>query len=1505
MPDRDRYSESGDTLIEVLLALVVLALASLALLIAFSTSISSSAEHRQLATYNTVLATATQVTIANIQAQPSLFSCPPNLSAYPGYIGGITLPAPYTGKYTVDYAVVNPVQYWNPALEAFGNTCEPNQPQLITIYIPGTNDTNSFVVDYPIGSSNALTPGAAAQLVFLKQPVGGYAGSPFTTQPVIEIETAGGSPSAVTTDLSPVILTLTQGTGVLSSCSGNEILGVVTFSGCTIGTGGSNFEITASDGTLTPAVSDPFSVSSSSYHLVFQSQPVAAASGAAFATAPVIAVQNSSNVTDTSWAGTITLTLSGGALSALPSQTCAFTNATTITLTPVNGIVTMPSGCAFSGGYYYDASRNPPQTATQYTMMATANPNAPTDAAVPATSNTFSVTSFGTATQIAFTVQPTGVASATAATPFSGQPTLAVEDAFGNVVTTANNPLALSINSGGQGITLSNCNTPSPSVAGLYVFSGCEGSNWGTQLTLTATSSGLTSATSSTFNITNVASQLLFTTQPVAGDSGSILAIEPVLTVEDSANRVVTAATTPIAFNAAVPASGTLSSCTSLVPQSGVVSVANCVFAGVVGTPYTIVATSGALTSAPSSSFSPTGPGPASQLVFTTSPVAGVSGTAFATQPIVKVEDSAGNTVTSSTAVISLTSSGGTLAACSGLTASAGVVTVSNCTFAGVVGTQYTLTASSGPLTSPASSNFSPTYAGVPSQIIVTGCSTPLVTPTACVASATLEDVYGNIETHDNSSVVTFSQVSGSGSVTGLGSSTVSSGLTSDTVAGAAQGLVGIAASGDSLPSNTITVTVNAPSTTALTSSSNPSVSGQTVTYTATVSVTSPDIGVPTGNIEFLDNGTAIATCGGAGGAADNGAGQATCAVAWPTVSTQTIAATYLGNAGTYYLASTSSSLTQTVNKASTTTGVASSSNPSVSGQTVTYTATVSVTAPGSGTPTGNVKFLDGGVAIATCGGAGGVAVNGSAQATCAVTYANTTGSPHSITTVYLGDANFNTSTSSTLTQTVNKASTATGVASSSNPSVSGQTVTYTATVSVTVPGSGTPTGNVEFLDGGVAIATCGGAGGVAVNGSAQATCAVTYVNPTGSPHSISTVYLGSAVYITSTSSVLTQTVNKASTTIGVVSNLNPSVPSQTVTYTATVSVTAPGSGTPTGNVEFLDGGTSIATCGGAGGVAVNGSAQAACAVTYANTTGSPHSITAVYLGSAVYLTSTSSVLTQTVNKAATTTGVVSSLNPSIPSQTVTYTGTVTVTAPGTGTPPGNIEFLDGGVAIATCGGAGGVAVNGSAQATCAVTYANTTGSPHSITADYLGSANYNTSTSSTLTQTVNKASTTTGVVSSLNPSTTSQLVTYTGTVTVTAPGTGTPTGNMEFLNGGVAIAGCGGAGGVAVNGSAIATCAVTWNAVGSLSITAQYLGGRQLQHVDVFDAHPDREQGIAVNHLDPVGQYDQRGSASPWHIFVDRSFQCRWRHRYVHLLHRQCLHTQPGDRRFRHDRHQ
>ena len=105
------------------------------------------------------------------------------------------------------------------------------------------------------------------------------------------------------------------------------------------------------------------------------------------------------------------------------------------------------------------------------------------------------------------------------------------------------------------------------------------------------------------------------------------------------------------------------------------------------------------------------------------------------------------------------------------------------------------------------------------------------------------------------------------------------------------------------------------------------------------------------------------------------------------------------------------------MNKASTTTTVSSSDNPSVSGESVTYTATIAVTAPGAGSPTGTVNFRDAGTTISGCS-AKAVSGTGPFTATCSITYASP-GSHPTITAVYSGDGDFATSTSSNFSQTV------------------------------------------------------------------------------------------------------------------------------------------------------------------------------------------------------------------------------------------------------------------------------------------------------------------------------------------------------------------------------------------------------------------------------------------------------------------------------------------------------
>src|SRR5207253_402671 len=93
-------------------------------------------------------------------------------------------------------------------------------------------------------------------------------------------------------------------------------------------------------------------------------------------------------------------------------------------------------------------------------------------------------------------------------------------------------------------------------------------------------------------------------------------------------------------------------------------------------------------------------------------------------------------------------------------------------------------------------------------------------------------------------------------------------------------------------------------------------------------------------------------------------AGTATFSTSALSVAAHSVTGVYGGD--TNFGGSTSSTLTQIVNSASTTTAVASSANPSAFGQSVTFTATVAATAPGAGTPTGTVTFKDGASTLGT-----------------------------------------------------------------------------------------------------------------------------------------------------------------------------------------------------------------------------------------------------------------------------------------------------------------------------------------------------------------------------------------------------------------------------------------------------------------------------------------------------------------------------------------------------------
>jgi len=286
---------------------------------------------------------------------------------------------------------------------------------------------------------------------------------------------------------------------------------------------------------------------------------------------------------------------------------------------------------------------------------------------------------------------------------------------------------------------------------------------------------------------------------------------------------------------------------------------------------------------------------------------------------------------------------------------------------------------------------------------------------------------------------------------------------------------------------------------------------------------------------------------------------------------------------------------------ATTATTLSSSANPSVYGETVNFTAQVSSTlgAP----PDGELMtFLEGSKTLGTAALHGGSAVFSISILT--------TGGTDDIKAKYSGDSNFGTSTSNTVAQVVNKAQTTTTLVSSQNPSSYGQSVTFTATV--TGQDGGTVTGNVAFFNGSTKISTQALSNGVANY--------TTTTLPVGTS-SITAVYNGSSSYASSSSGVVSQTVDQTNTTTTLVSSLNPSTSGQSVTFTATV--TQPyGAVNGTGTVTFTDGGNTLKTVNLSKGVAKLSTATLPVGT---------QTIAATYNGNSGFASSSAS-LTQTVN---------------------------------------------------------------------------------------------------------------------------------------------------------------------------------------------------------------------------------------------------------------------------------
>ncbi len=581
-------------------------------------------------------------------------------------------------------------------------------------------------------------------------------------------------------------------------------------------------------------------------------------------------------------------------------------------------------------------------------------------------------------------------------------------------------------------------------------------------------------------------------------------------------------------------------------------------------------------------------------------------------------------------------------------------------------------------------------------------------------------------------------------------------------------------------------------------------------------------IAAPTGTVTFSDGSTYLATITvGSDGKAPlvlpSASGTAGSTLPPLAVGTHSIVAVYNGDAN--YVAATATALSVVVGKAAT--SIALTSNSAQTGQAVSLAAAVSVVSPGSATPAGTLDFTVGGNAITACTGIAvqsgvgtcnttlsqsgdytiGVSYSGDANTaastatmqltvgkatptvqaaflpaspmysmavTVTTTLASIGGLPtpsgtviftvdtaagvtvpvgadgraslalsstlaagsHTVTSTYSGDTTYAAATASALAVVIAKAMTNTSLTASSGASL-------TATVALLPPASGAPTGMVQFFQSGLAIGTAPLAQ-VGVNFVATLT-------PASQTGSFWAVYQGDTNCAGSASQLATLT---SSAQVSLSSDRNPSSAGQPVVFTVRVSGTT-GAATPTGSVQLTSDGASLGTASLTDGLAT--------LVATTLEVGS-HTIVASYSGDSTYAAATAT-LVQVVSKSAT------SISLSADPQATVFGQPVTLTAQ-TGVSSGTVKFLDGDAALSSAQVASGTAT---------LVVSTLPVGTHSLTASWTGDTASDAAVSAAVSLTVNKAQTVTKLEVSGS--------TLRAAVTAVAPGAGTPTGNVKFLD--------------------------------------------------------------------------------------------------------------------------
>src|SRR3989454_4682277 len=463
--------------------------------------------------------------------------------------------------------------------------------------LPYTTLFRSSASGFTPGTSTAfdITPGTATQLAFIVQPSNTVAGAAISPAvQVTALDAAGNPVPSFTGDVTVALGANPGGSALSGTTTVTAVNGVASFSPLTLDKAGTSYALTATAAGLNPATSSGFTITpGAATQLVFGTQPSTTVANRQIT--PAVKVQ---------------------ALDAFGNVATGFTGAVAIALGSNPGGSTLSGTtpvAAVSGVATFFVSLN--KAGTGYTLTASAG------GFTPVTSTAFDITP-GTATQLAFTQQPSTTVAGAAISP--ALPVTALDPA-GDAVAGFTRGVTVAPGTNPRGSTLGGTTTVA-AVNGVASFSPLTLDKTGTGYALTATATGLNTATSSSFNITaGVATQLAFGTEP--GTTVANRQITPAVKVRalDAFGNVATGFTGAVAVAlGSNPGSATLSGTTPVAAVAGVATFVD-LSVNKTGTGYTLTGSASGFAPVTSTAFDIT-PGTATQLAFTQQPSTTVAG---------------------------------------------------------------------------------------------------------------------------------------------------------------------------------------------------------------------------------------------------------------------------------------------------------------------------------------------------------------------------------------------------------------------------------------------------------------------------------------------------------------------------------------------------------------------------------------------------------------------------------------------------------------------------------------------------------------------------------------------------------------------------------------------------------------------------------------------------------------------------------------------------------------